>query len=65
MNGYLKYRFSNEFDFNLNEGEFVSIVGNNNDLIIHTLLRGNEKCFRNGRAVADQYFGPYGLFGRR
>ena len=44
MNGYLKYRFSNEFDFNLNEGEFVSIVGNNNDLIIHTLLRGNEKC---------------------
>jgi hypothetical protein len=44
MKDYLKYRFSSEFDFNLNEKDFVTIVGNNNDLIIHTLLHGNNKC---------------------
>lgn len=44
MNDYFKYRFSNDFDFNLDEGDFVTIVGNNNDLIIHTLLHGNQKC---------------------
>ena len=44
MKDYFKYRFSNEFDFNLSENDFVSVVGNNNDLIIHTLLHGNNKC---------------------
>ena len=44
MKDYFKYRFSSEFDFNLDEGDFVTVVGNNNDLIIHTLLHGNSKC---------------------
>ena len=44
MKDYFKYRFSSEFDFNLDEGDFVTVVGNNNDLIIHTLLHGNNKC---------------------
>lgn len=44
MKDYFKYRFSNDFDFNLDEGDFATIVGNNNDLIIHTLLHGNDKC---------------------
>ena len=44
MKDYFKYRFSNDFDFNLDEGDFATIVGNNNDLIIHTLLHGNKKC---------------------
>ena len=44
MNNYFKYRFSNEFEFNLKEKSFVSIIGNNNDLIIHTLLNGHKKC---------------------
>jgi len=44
MNNYFKYRFSNEFEFNLKEKSFVSIIGNNNDLIIHTLLNEHKKC---------------------
>ncbi len=35
---YLKYRFNEFIDFNINEHEFVTILGNNNDLIIRTLL---------------------------
>lgn len=41
--GYFKYRFDNDFDFNLDEGKFYTIIGNNNDLIIHTLVNGNNK----------------------
>lgn len=44
MNDYLKYRFSNEIEFSLKEKDFVSIIGNNNDLIIYTLLHGHKKC---------------------
>jgi len=44
MKDYFKYRFSNEIEFNLDEKDFVSIVGNNNDLIIYTLLYGHKKC---------------------
>ena len=44
MKDYFKYRFSSEFDFNLDEGDFVTVVGNNNDLIIYTLLHGHKKC---------------------
>lgn len=38
-----KYTFDDDVHFTLNNGEFVSIIGNNNDLIIHTLLHGNKK----------------------
>lgn len=44
MKDYFKYRFSSEFEFNLDEKDFVSIIGNNNDLIIYTLLHGHKKC---------------------
>lgn len=44
MNDYFKYRFSENIEFNLKEGDFVSIIGNNNDLIVHTLLHGNKKA---------------------
>lgn len=44
MNDYFKYRYSEDIIFNLNEKEFVSIIGNNNDLIIHTLLHGHKNC---------------------
>lgn len=44
MKDYFKYRFSNDIEFNLNEKDFVSIIGNNNDLIIYTLLHGHKKC---------------------
>ncbi len=44
MKDYFMYRFSNEIEFNLKENDFATIVGNNNDLIIHTLLHGNKKC---------------------
>ena len=43
-NNYFKYRFSDGIEFNLNEKDFVSIIGNNNDLIIYTLLHGHKKC---------------------
>lgn len=44
MKDYFKYRFSSDFEFNLDEKDFVSIIGNNNDLIIYTLLHGHKKC---------------------
>ncbi|MBR2138589.1 MAG: hypothetical protein IJ966_04730 [Bacilli bacterium] len=44
MNGYFKYRFTEKIDFNVNEGEFITIVGNNNDLFINTLVFGHPKC---------------------
>ena len=43
-NEYFKYRFGEDIDFNIKEGEFVSIIGDNNDLIIHTLLNGHIKA---------------------
>ena len=43
-NEYFKYRFGEDIDFNIKEGEFVSIIGDNNDLIIHTLLNGHNKA---------------------
>ena len=42
-NGYFKYRFGENIDFNIKEKEFVSVIGNNNDLIIHTLLNFHQK----------------------
>lgn len=44
MKDYFKYRYSNNIEFNLNEKDFVSIIGNNNDLIIFTLLNCHKKC---------------------
>lgn len=44
MKNYFNYRFSNDIIFSLNDNDFVTIVGNNNDLIIHTLLHENKKC---------------------
>ena len=44
MKDYFKYRFSNYIQFNLNEKDFTTILGNNNDLIIFTLLNGHKKC---------------------
>lgn len=44
MKDYFKYRFSNDIEFNLNEKDFVTIMGNNNDLIVYTLLNGHKKC---------------------
>ena len=40
---YFKYKFGDDISFELKEGEFVSVIGDNNDLIIHTLLHGNKK----------------------
>lgn len=44
MNDYFKYRFDEDIEFNIKDGEFVSIIGNNNDLLVHTLLFGNKKA---------------------
>ncbi len=44
MNDYFKYRFGEDIEFNIKDGEFVSIIGNNNDLLVHTLLFGNKKA---------------------
>lgn len=44
MNDYFKYRFGENIEFNLKEGDFVSVIGNNNDLLVHTLLHGNKKA---------------------
>ena len=41
---YFKYRFSDGIEFNVKEKEFVTIIGGNNDLIVHTLLHGHKKC---------------------
>lgn len=39
-----KYKFGDDIEFELKEKDFVTIVGNNNDLIVHTLLHGNKKA---------------------
>ncbi len=44
MKDYFKYRFSTDFEFNLSEKDFTTIIGNNNELIIFTLLNGHKKC---------------------
>ncbi len=44
MNDYFKYRFGEDIEFSLKEGDFVSVIGNNNDLLVHTLLHGNKKA---------------------
>ena len=44
MKDYFKYRFGNDIDFNLSPKDFVSIIGNANDLFIYTLLNGHSKC---------------------
>ena len=41
---YFKYRFTNDITFNLDIGDFVCIMGNCNDLFLHTLLNGHKKC---------------------
>ena len=41
---YFKYKFGDDISFELKKGEFVSVIGDNNDLIIHTLLHGNKKA---------------------
>ncbi len=35
---YFKYRYNEFIEFNLKDGEYVTILGNNNDLIVRTLL---------------------------
>lgn len=52
---YFKYKFGDDISFELKEGEFVSIIGDNNDLIIHTLLHGNKKATIE---VGDASFSP-------
>lgn len=44
MDDYFKYRFGNDVSFNLNFGDFVSVVGNTNDLFVYTLLHGHKEC---------------------
>lgn len=44
MDDYLKYRFGTDVEINLKEKDFVSIIGNMNDLLIYTLLFGHKKC---------------------
>lgn len=44
MKDYFKYRFSKNIDFSLSAKDFVSIIGNTNDLIVHTLISGHSKC---------------------
>ena len=39
-----KYKFGDDIEFELKEKDFVTIIGNNNDLIVHTLLHGNKKA---------------------
>ena len=52
---YFKYKFGDDIIFELKEGEFVSVIGDNNDLIIHTLLHGNKKATIE---VGDASFSP-------
>ena len=52
---YFKYKFGEDISFELKEGEFVSVIGDNNDLIIHTLLHGNKKATIE---VGDTSFSP-------
>lgn len=42
MDNYFKYKFGEDINFEVSKGEFVSIIGNNNDLLIHTLLHGHK-----------------------
>ena len=44
MKDYFKYRFGTDIEFNLDSKDFVSVVGNANDLFIYTLLNGHTKC---------------------
>ncbi len=44
MKDYFKYRFDNDISFNLSPKDFVSVVGNGNDLFIYTLVNGHPKC---------------------
>lgn len=44
MEDYFKYRFGDDNSFNLNNGDFVSIIGNTNDLFVFTLLHGHKEC---------------------
>lgn len=39
-----RYKFGDDIEFELKEKDFVTIIGNNNDLIVHTLLHGNKKA---------------------
>ena len=44
MEDYFKYRFGDDISFNLNSGDFISIIGNTNDLFVFTLLYGHKEC---------------------
>ena len=44
MEDYFKYRFGDDISFNLNSGDFISIIGNTNDLFVFTLLHGHKEC---------------------
>lgn len=44
MNDYFKYKFEDTIELNISGGEFVTVIGNNNDLLIHTLLYGHKKA---------------------
>ena len=52
---YFKYKFGEDININIKPGEFVSVIGDNNDLIIHTLLHGNKKAIIE---VGDTTFSP-------
>ena len=42
MNSYFKYKFGDDIKFEVSKGEFITVIGNNNDLLIHTLLHGHK-----------------------
>lgn len=55
MKEYFKYRFSNDFEINLNEKDFVTIIGNNNNLIMHSLIHRQKRC---NIFIGDKEYNP-------
>lgn len=55
MKEYFKYRFSNDFEINLNEKDFVTIIGNNNSLIMHSLIHRQKRC---NIFIGDKEYNP-------
>lgn len=51
--GYFNYKFGDKIKISAKENDFISIIGDNNDLIIHTLLYGHE---HSSYSVGDKSF---------
>ena len=43
MADYFKYRYLTKIEFNLNDGDFLSIIGNSNDFFVDTLLNESSE----------------------